>query len=45
MEMGLTDEAWRAAAIDKGLAQAGRFSWRRCAMETAAVYRTAMNLQ
>ncbi|MDY0313035.1 MAG: glycosyltransferase family 1 protein [Desulfobacterales bacterium] len=45
MEMGLTDEAWRAAAIVKGQAQARRFSWRRCAMETLAVYQAAVNLQ
>lgn len=44
IEMGLVDEAWRIAAIVKGLAQANHFSWRRCAMETVAVYQMAMNL-
>lgn len=37
--MGLEDEAWREGARERGLSGAARFSWRRCAEETAAVYR------
>lgn len=33
------DEAWRAALRARGLRQAARFSWERCARETAACYR------
>ena len=40
---GLEDEAWRAAAVAEGLAQAAKFSWRRCAKETLAAYRAALN--
>lgn len=39
---GLDDERWRDTAIERGLAQAGRFSWKRCAEETAAIYRSAL---
>lgn len=42
LERGLTDENWRANAAQAGLAQAARFSWQRCAEETAAVYRRAL---
>ncbi len=35
------DEAWREALRAAGPAQAARFSWRRCAEQTAAVYRAA----
>jgi alpha-1,3-rhamnosyl/mannosyltransferase len=35
---GLEDEAWRADARVRGLLQATKFSWQRCAQETAAVY-------
>jgi len=35
---GLTDEAWRKAAIDRGLVRASRYGWQRCADETALVY-------
>ncbi|TXL66344.1 glycosyltransferase family 4 protein [Zeimonas arvi] len=36
---GLEDEAWREGARERGLSRAAQFSWRRCAEETAAVYR------
>ncbi|WP_366526066.1 glycosyltransferase family 1 protein [Ferrovum sp.] len=36
--IGLEDDAWRTEAQSKGIVQAGRFSWRRCAEETARVY-------
>ncbi|MBS9721297.1 glycosyltransferase family 4 protein [Tianweitania sp. BSSL-BM11] len=39
LERGLTDEAWRDGAIAAGFSQAARFSWARCARETADVYR------
>ncbi len=35
----LQDESWRKLAINKGLLQAAKFSWQRCAKETAAVYK------
>lgn len=38
---GLADEVWRRDAVEKGLQQARRFSWQRCAQETAAAYRAA----
>ncbi len=36
--IGLEDEAWRAAAISKGLLQASNFSWQKCARATVDVY-------
>lgn len=36
--MGLEDEDWRAHAQAAGLLQAQRFSWRKCARDTLAVY-------
>jgi len=36
---GLEDQQWRAMARSKGITNAARFSWKRCAEETAAVYR------
>lgn len=36
---GLEDEAWRGQARESGLRRAASFSWRRCAEQTAAVYR------
>lgn len=42
LQRGLEDESWRADAISKGLAQARRFSWQRCAEETAEVYDEAL---
>jgi len=40
---GLEDEAWRTEARHKGLLRAAGFSWRRCAQETAAVYREVLS--
>jgi glycosyltransferase involved in cell wall biosynthesis len=34
----LRDEAFRRDLTEKGLAKAERFTWRRCAVETLAVY-------
>ena len=42
IRQGLEDEVWREQAIREGLSQASRFSWQRCAMETAGVYRAAL---
>jgi alpha-1,3-rhamnosyl/mannosyltransferase len=42
LERLLTDEAWRALAVERGLRQAQGFSWERCVEETVAVYRTAL---
>ena len=36
------DDAWRADLAARGLARAPRFTWRRCAEETAAVYRDVL---
>jgi alpha-1,3-rhamnosyl/mannosyltransferase len=41
LERGLSDDGWRNAAREAGLANAARFSWRRCAEQTLAVYREA----
>jgi glycosyltransferase involved in cell wall biosynthesis len=38
----LQDESWRKRAIKKGLLQASGFSWKRCAEETAAVYKEVL---
>jgi glycosyltransferase involved in cell wall biosynthesis len=38
----LQDENWRELAINKGLLQAAKFSWQRCAKETAAVYQEVL---
>jgi alpha-1,3-rhamnosyl/mannosyltransferase len=38
----LQDENWRVLAIKKGLLQAAKFSWQRCAKETAAVYQEVL---
>jgi alpha-1,3-rhamnosyl/mannosyltransferase len=35
----LQDQSWREVAAKKGLLQAAKFSWQRCAKETAAVYK------
>lgn len=40
---GLEDEEWRSGARCKGLLRAARFSWQRCAQETAAVYREVIS--
>ena len=42
LERLLTDQEWRTVAIQRGLQQAGRFSWERCVEETVAVYREAL---
>lgn len=42
LERGLQDDDWREGAIAAGLQQAARFSWTRCAVETADVYRLAL---
>jgi alpha-1,3-rhamnosyl/mannosyltransferase len=43
LHRGLEDAAWREQAIDAGFGQAAKFSWRRCAEETAAIYRQALD--
>jgi glycosyltransferase involved in cell wall biosynthesis len=45
LEQGLTDEAWRRNAIRAGRIQAARFSWRRCAEQTADAYRLAVQMR
>lgn len=35
---GLQDEAWRAEAVNAGLARAQMFSWQRCAQDTIKAY-------
>lgn len=42
LERLLTDEEWRAQAVERGLRQARLFSWERCIEETVAVYRRAL---
>jgi len=39
LQRALTDEALRGGMIERGLAQAARFSWEKAARETLAVYR------
>ncbi len=43
LEQGLADPHWRAKAIAAGFEQASRFSWKRCAEETAQVYRRTLD--
>ena len=38
----LQDDNWRERAVKKGLLQAAKFSWQRCATETAAVYKEVL---
>ena len=38
----LQDECWREQAVKKGMQQAEKFSWQRCAKETAAVYKEVL---
>ena len=38
----LEDDPWRNIAIKKGLLQASKFSWQRCAEETMAVYKEVL---
>lgn len=40
---GVEDMEWRALAKHQGLQQASKFSWQKCAQETAAVYRTVLS--
>lgn len=40
---GLEDEAWRRTAKVAGIAQAAKFSWKRCALETQQVYKLALS--
>jgi alpha-1,3-rhamnosyl/mannosyltransferase len=42
INMALQDESWRNQSIKKGLLQAAKFSWQRCAKETAAVYKEVL---
>jgi len=35
----LQDQSWRESAVKKGLLQAAKFSWQRCAKDTVAVYK------
>lgn len=38
IERGLTDDRWRASAIEAGLRVAGGYTWERCVEETVNVY-------
>jgi glycosyltransferase involved in cell wall biosynthesis len=42
IERVLVDENLRTALTQRGLAQARRLSWQRCAEETVAVYEAAL---
>jgi len=42
LERLLTDQEWRVGAVQRGLQQAGWFSWTRCIKETIAVYQQAL---
>ena len=44
ISVGLENEQWRSAAIQKGLERAKLFSWQRCADETIAAYRSALSV-
>ncbi len=44
INQGLQDDTWHATAVQKGLLRAASFSWKRCAMETMAVYREVKSL-
>lgn len=41
LQQGLEDSGWQEAARSRGLEQATRFTWQRCAEETARIYRMA----
>jgi glycosyltransferase involved in cell wall biosynthesis len=43
MEQLLMDDALRRTLAERGLARASRFSWKRCAQETVAVYEKILN--
>jgi alpha-1,3-rhamnosyl/mannosyltransferase len=38
----LEDDVWRNLAIKKGLLQASKFSWQRCAEQTITVYKEVL---
>ncbi|NBW74167.1 MAG: glycosyltransferase family 1 protein [Sphingomonadaceae bacterium] len=40
----LTDEVWRASAVERGFEVAASYSWERCISETVAVYSLAAGL-
>jgi glycosyltransferase involved in cell wall biosynthesis len=40
---GLEDESWRRDATKKGLYQAAKFTWQRCAKETITAYQVALS--
>lgn len=40
---GLEDETWRQEAKVAGIAQAAKFSWKRCALETQQVYKLTLS--
>lgn len=42
LERLLTDDEWRARAVERGLRQASQFSWQRCVDQTVSVYRRAL---
>jgi glycosyltransferase involved in cell wall biosynthesis len=42
--MGMEDDSWRSDAIKRGLDQATRFSWQRCAKDTIGAYEAALSL-
>lgn len=42
LERLLTDDEWRARAVERGLRQASQFSWQRCVDQTVSVYRQAL---
>lgn len=44
IEQGLEDGNWRQEAVRNGLAQARKFTWQKCAAETASVYEEALQL-
>lgn len=37
------DDAWREDLIERGIARAATFSWKRCAIQTAAAYRSTLS--
>jgi glycosyltransferase involved in cell wall biosynthesis len=42
--MGMEDDSWRNDAIKRGLDQAAKFSWQRCAKETIEAYQVALSI-
>jgi glycosyltransferase involved in cell wall biosynthesis len=43
LKQGLTDEIWRARAIDSGIRRSAELTWSACVEETLAAYRIAGN--